>query len=113
MATDVSQNLFIYTYSSWGFATHSMGEVLDNFGSVIIDEDSPAYMGAKECTDDTAELSTMIEAMIWTLGRTELKDGAVHILHDSRYAAENVMGRTHPKTNKKLVCMGIFSGKRF
>ena len=106
MATDVSQNLFIYTYFSWGFATYLMGEVLDNFGSVIIDEDSPAYIGAKECTNNTAELSAIIEAMIWTLGRTELKDGVVHILYDSRYAAENIMGRTHPKTNKKLVYMG-------
>ena len=43
--------------------------------------------------------------MIWALERTDIKDGVVHILYDSKYAAENIMGISHPNRNRKLVYM--------
>ena len=92
--------------AGWGFAAYLMEEVIDNFGAVSMQTDSPLYIGAKECTNNTAELSAIIEAMIWALERAELEDGVVHILYDSRYAAESIMGVSHPKVNKKLVYMG-------
>ena len=71
-----------------------------------MDELSSVYVGAKECNNNTAELTAIIEAMIWALERAELEGGVVHILYVSRYAAENIMGLAHPTRNKKLVYLG-------
>ena len=35
-----------------------------------------------------------------------MEDGVVHILYDSKYAADNIRGVSHPTHNKKLVYMG-------
>merc|ERR1712113_739352 len=92
--------------AGWGFAAHLMEETIDSFGTVLVDELSPLYLGAKECTNNTAELTAIIEAMIWSLEKAEVLDGVVHILYDSKYAAENIMGLSHPTTNVKFVYMG-------
>ena len=44
--------------------------------------------------------------MIWALEKAEVAEGVVHILYDSKYAAENIMGLSHPTTNVKLVYLG-------
>ena len=54
-----------------------MEEVIDNFGTVSMDSSSPMYVGAKECTNNTAELTAIIEAMIWALERADLDGGVV------------------------------------
>ena len=92
--------------AGWGFAAYLMESVIENFGAVSIDEESKVYLGAKECTNNTAELTAIIEAMIWSLERAEVQGGVVHILYDSRYAADNIIGHSHPKRNKRLVYVG-------
>ena len=92
--------------AGWGFAAYLMEEVVENFGTVELDEFSAAYVGAKECTNNTAELAAIIEAMIWALDRAQVTQGVVHILYDSKYAAENIMGINQPRKNKRLVYMG-------
>ena len=79
---------------------------MDNYGTVIIDESSPAFIGAKECTNNTAELSAIVEAMLWALSLSNVKDGVVHIFYGSKYAADNIMGANHPSRNRRLVYMG-------
>ena len=92
--------------AGWEYAAYLMEDVIENFGAVVLEEGSPVFVGAKECTNNTAELTAIVEAMIWALECTDISMGVVHILYDSKYAAENIMAVTHPTSNKRLVYLG-------
>ena len=61
-------------------------------------------MGAEEATNNTGELTAMIEGMMWL--QTEMPDGGgvpITIRYDSEYAAGMTRGSLAPTTNVKLV----------
>ena len=77
-------------------------------GPVVTEKDSHVFLGAEEATNNTGELTAMMEAMIWM--KEEAPDGKnvpVTIKFDSEYAAGIIRGIMQPKTNKELASKGL------
>ena len=73
------------------------------YGPVITKPWDHRWLGARERTNNTAELSAIIEACLWL--RDEAPDSGgepVMLRYDSQYAANISLGRYTPKTNKEL-----------
>jgi ribonuclease HI len=89
--TDGSANKYI---AGWGFVIVD-GDRQNWFGRVVTDPTVPYCLGAKEEGNNTAELSSIIEAMFWV---ENVGDGIeyVNIIYDSKYAADSIWGNLHP-----------------
>ena len=73
-------------------------------GPVITEKTNHLFVGAEEATNNTGELTAMIEGMIWL--QTEMPDGGgvpITVRYDSEYAAGMTRGNLVPTTNVKLV----------
>ena len=70
---------------------------------VVVEEWDPMWMGAREHTNNTAELSAIGEVMVWLLKEAP-DDGKipVHIRYDSEYAANMARGIWTPRANEEL-----------
>ena len=68
-----------------GFAAYLMEEVIDNFGVVSTDSESPLFIGAKECANNTAELSAVIEFFLCFFEYAPVQSSVI-ISYDSKYA---------------------------
>ena len=63
----------------------------------------PTWIGARECTNNTGELSAIGETMIWLLEEApDAGDIPVEIRYDSNYAANVAQGRWTPSSNEEL-----------
>lgn len=72
-------------------------------GPVIIQEWDHLWMGARECTNNTGEVTAIGEAMHWLL--TEAPDDGtlpVKLRFDSFYAANIAQGIYEPKSNEEI-----------
>ena len=73
-------------------------------GPVVTEPWSELWVGAREHTNNTGELSAIAEAMLWLM--EEAQDGGevpVEIRYDSQYAANMARGFWTPKSNEELV----------
>ena len=70
---------------------------------VIVEPWHPMWMGAREQTNNTGELSAIGESMMWLLSSAP-DNGTlpVTIRYDSEYAANVAQGRWKPKANQEL-----------
>ena len=87
------------TSAGWGAVARSPhGRLYIMFGPVITTEAHLAHAGAKHHSINTAELSSIIEAL--SLGPTaRLLDSQARIFHDSRHAASICLGTVHARTS--------------
>ena len=74
------------------------------YGPVMTDMWDHRWIGARDHTNNTGELSAIIEAMLWLL--QEAPDNGsepVMLRYDSQYAANLATGRWSPQCNQELV----------
>eukprot|EP00959_Pyramimonas_sp_CCMP1952_P450442 9431584-Pyramimonas_sp.AAC.1 len=72
-------------------------------GPVVIQPWHPQWLGAREPTNNTGELSALGELMHWLL--EEAPDSGrepIEVFYDSQYAANIAQGRWDPKSNAEL-----------
>ena len=78
--------------------------VAEGWGPVVLDEDAPQFLGATRLTNNTAELTGLIETLL--ILRRALDAGAACDTFiarpDSMYAVDIATGEAHPKTNLEL-----------
>ena len=74
------------------------------YGPVMTDSWDHRWLGAREATNNTAELTAIGEAMLW-LKQEAGDDGTLPVMlrFDSKYAVDSSRGRTDPQSNKELV----------
>jgi ribonuclease HI len=96
------------TPAGWGFVIidgdtgdHESGTVIDEAsGRVITDMRHPLFAGAEVGSNNTGELSAILNALEWCIDQVP---GEVTILSDSQYALNTVFGPWVASKNKKLV----------
>lgn len=65
--------------AGWGFVTFPFGEEpsdtdmpeLEAFGPVVVDQTSVNYLGARGLTNNTAELSGVVEFLLWVMAKSQ------------------------------------------
>ena len=72
---------------------------IEGSGRVNTDYSSPFYLGATVGSNNTAELSAIMEAMLYLL-HAKVKPGKVIINYDSKWAAQMTRGHARPKTSQ-------------
>ena len=75
---------------------------IEGYGRVNTDYSSPFYLGATVGSNNTAELSAIMEAMLYLL-QVKVKPGKVVINYDSKWAAQMTRGHARPKRHKVMV----------
>jgi ribonuclease HI/exonuclease III len=101
--------------AGWGFVatlqdkteTESWGGLLvsQQFGQVITDPADQCWIGADKHSNNTAELSAIMEALLWVSHR-EYKGWNIEILYDSVYAARSIIGDYNGTTSREMVRKG-------
>ena len=88
------------TRAGWGWTLHQNDSWHDAYGPVITDPDHNAYRGASVGSNNTGEISAIIEALLFALheGYT-----SVTIRSDSRWAINVIMGKWRAKHHKEMV----------
>ena len=86
----------------WGVAIVSN----ENFvraicGPVVCDPRLPAFLGATSCSNNTAELSGLAEAIRWAISFIH-RGARLRILFDSKHAARVTIAVAHAKRNIAL-----------
>ena len=94
--------------AGWGVAIFRMPLVGDTpavtlYGPVMTDMWDHRWLGAREKTNNTGELSAIGEAMLW-LAQEAPDEGGLPVMlrYDSEYAANIALGRYDPQTNEEL-----------
>jgi ribonuclease HI len=73
------------------------------FAPVVTENWHHCWLGARERTNNTAELSAIGELMLWLLQEApDLGDTAVHVRFDSTYAANVAQGLWEPRVHFEL-----------
>ena len=105
--------------AGWGVAIFADGPTAVNekplyeiYGPVVCNRTSHLWLGAEKNTNNTGELSAMIEAMIWLLEEAPGKATKAKIWYDSTYAAGITTGQYDAKTNTGLADRGAEYKKR-
>ena len=120
-----SNRLFAYTdgskklkYSSAGWSaviverdTHPSRQldnpgkpIIEQFGKVVTQRSSPFFLGANAQTNNTAELSGIVKALIWFKDFQSLpKRAKLVIITDSQYSIDLLNGTSQPQSNTALV----------
>jgi len=75
--------------------------VAELFGPVILDRDSPFYLGAEVGSNNTGELSGICEALLWLRDQEHSARPAV-ICYDSKYAAKIATNEFKAQKNQLL-----------
>ena len=87
--------------AGWGWVAVVSGEeVAAGRGPVITAENGVGWRGAEVATNNTGELTAILEALGWA---TSKRQPRAVIRYDSTYAANMTQGRWKPKRNKKLI----------
>ena len=91
------------TPAGWGFCIyHSASYVEEACGPVTTDPRSSMYVGATVGSNNTAELTALIEAALYALSQKN-PPSSVTFYYDSKWAADTIRGRSKPKRHKLLV----------
>ena len=92
------------SFAGWGVIARSLDGRIDvMFGPVIMTEAHPAFTGARTHSDNTAEISTMTEALSF-LGLRGLvaRDVESCVYYDSKHAAGVSLGTIQARTHVQL-----------
>mmetsp|Transcript_68860 Transcript_68860/g.165284 ORF Transcript_68860/g.165284 Transcript_68860/m.165284 type:complete len:351 (-) Transcript_68860:157-1209(-) len=98
---------------TWEELKAQMGAPLETLaGPVQTNARHSAFIGARKCTNNTAELSALAHALLWLHDRLLLTGGASNfsacIVLDSTYAKKAVTGENKVWANKELVGFAKF-----
>ena len=88
------------TPAGWGWCFRQDGQWVDAYGPVVTDPDHNAYRGAGVGSNNTGEVTAILEAMLYAIDEGFT---GVNILTDSRWALNVISGRWHAKCHKELV----------
>ena len=106
--------------AGWGFLAVPLTDassgpirvLTEMYGPVVLDKDSPFYLGATVGSNNTGELTAMVEAFHWLTAlekhfgnsaTAERKAGRVIIRGDSTYAMKSISGEYNGAKNKELI----------
>ena len=89
-----------HTPAGWGWCTREGGRWREAYGPVVTDPDHSAYRGAGVGSNNTGEVTAIIEAMLFAINEGYT---AANLCTDSRWALNVITGRWHAKRNKELV----------
>ena len=90
------------TPAGWGWCAKQGSDWLQASGPVVTDNHHLKYLGAVVGSNNTGELSAIIEALLFAL---EHDYERVHVHTDSQWSLNMVTGKWRPKTNKQLVLL--------
>ena len=100
---------------AWGFAafrgpnpTDGETEFFASCGPVTLNSVHPLYLGATKRTNNTGEVSAMIEALIWVLAHLSQESRSIHFVVDSSYVLNIVTARCIAKHNILLTTIMKF-----
>ena len=89
--------------AGWGFVGYFRNSVIvEASGPVNVDEQSPFFLGAGVGSNNTGELSAIMEVLLY-LAHPESQYGTATIHYDSKWAANMTKGTARPKRNKRMV----------
>ena len=89
------------TPAGWGWCfEREDGSWHDAWGPVITDPDHTAYLGAGVGSNNTGELSAIVEAMLYA---QEQSASRLRIYSDSQWAINVILGKWKAKVHKQLV----------
>ena len=88
------------TPAGWGWCVKQGQDWIDACGPVCTDPSHIKYLGARIGSNNTGEITAIIEALLFAL---EHEYTHVTILSDSQWAINMITGKWRPKTNKDLV----------
>ena len=114
--TTPRQHLTIYTDGSgssgratrsslagWGFVAYYQGAVVvEACGPVNVDTTSPFFLGANVASNNSGELSAIMEALLYLAHPSNTYTQAT-IYYDSKWAAGMVRGTSRPKRHKQMI----------
>ena len=89
-----------HTPAGWGWCAKQGEDWLKAFGPVVTSPANSGYLGATVGSNNTGELSAIIEALLFAL---EHEYKRVQIFSDSTWAIQVVTGRWRAKTHKSMV----------
>ena len=89
-----------YTPAGWGFCFHHNGEWRDFWGPVTTTPHHPSYRGAQVGSNNTGELTAIIEAIMYA---HQQGWSTVHIRSDSQWAINVITGKWRASSHKTLV----------
>ena len=79
--------------AGWGFVGYYSNAILvESYGPVNVDEQSPFYLGAGVASNNTGELSAIMEVLLFLL-HPDNQYGAATIYYDSKWAATMTKGQ--------------------
>jgi len=117
------------SFAGWGFAVFDVGLPKSEetaaclaFGPVVVSQDHRMYLGAQRLTNNTGEMTAVLEALLWILGIAEathlhtsscstlqqyssLIAKPICLITDSRYVIGLCLGKTEPKENLMLAVL--------
>ena len=89
--------------AGWGFVGYFRSSVIvESFGHVNVDEQSPFFLGARVASNSAGELSAIMEVLLY-LAHPTSQYGTATIHYDSKWAADMTKGTARPKRNKRMV----------
>lgn len=77
--------------------------IVELYGPVVLDKASSSYMNAKVCSNNTAELTAIGEALLWLRDYGGAYPGVAIIRYDSEYAAKSIRGIFNGNKNTELI----------
>ena len=89
-----------HTPAGWGWCSPQGDSWLEACGPVITSSDHTAFVGANVGSNNTAEVSAIIEALMFAI---EMEYDRVTIHTDSAWARNVILGKWRPKTHKQLI----------
>ena len=88
------------TPAGWGWCYEMEGEWTEAFGPVVTESDHPAYRGAQVGSNNTGELTAILEAILYA----EDKQWAALTVHtDSLWSIKVITGQWRPQRHKSLI----------
>ena len=91
------------TPAGWGYVVAEQDEIImEASGPVVTSSTSQFYLGASVGSNNTGEISALVEAALYLLSLTQ-PPRKVKFFYDSKWAASMIKGESRPKRNKALV----------
>ena len=90
------------TPAGWGVYIKQGHSEIEGYGRVNTDYSSPYFLDARVGSNNTGELTALIEAMLYLLHDT-VKSSIITIYYDSKWAAQMVRGQARPKRHATMV----------
>ena len=91
-----------HTPAGWGIHMQQGHSVLEGHGRVNTDYSSPYNLGATVGSNNTAELTALMEAALFLLHHTS-RTAKVTFYYDSKWAASMMRGQSRPRRHKQMV----------